>query len=201
VTPAGEHEHWLDRLAERHTRRGALKGALAAAALTLPLARSVSAVAAASRTLGCPGQVDSTQLNKNPFAWKTGCEIDANRRYEATESICIGQFGHSSAVATAVFGALAKYAPALVPGEVSNQVALQRCVDGALLQRTTRLRNCVLPYAPGFNPCAKGGPCETCPGICCPGPCDSGFCCCPAAPLGCCKQDGCHNTQAECAGG
>jgi hypothetical protein len=199
VTSGGEREHWFDRLAEQQTRGRFLKAALGAAALTLPLARGFSAFAAASRGFGCAGQLDLSQLKTNPFALKAGCTADANRRYEATEATCIGQFGHSSAAATAVLGALAKYTPYLVPGEVQNLVALQKCVDGAVSQRTATLRNCALPDAPGFDPCAKGGICETCPGVCCPGPCHGGLCCCPGPPVGCCKPSGCKDTKADCA--
>jgi hypothetical protein len=201
VTSGAEPEHWFDRLAEQHTRGRFVRSALAAVAMTLPVARGLSAFAATSRSFGCPGQLDSKALNDNPYAWKRACVIDADKRYMSTEAACVGQFGHTNATAAAVLGALAKYAPALVPGEVMNQVALQKCVDGALLQRTGQLRNCAMPDAPGFNPCQKGGPCEFCGGICCADPKSvDGFSCCTPPPGGCCKSDGCHSGITECKG-
>jgi len=201
VTSGGEREHWFDRLAEQQTRGRFLRAVLAAAAVTLPLARGLSAFAAASRSFGCPGQLDTTELNKNPYAWESACKYDATERFHATVAACTGQFGHSSATAAAVLGLIAKYAPFILPGEAQNLVHLQQCVDGAQATRFQKYHSCALPDAPGFNPCMKGSVCEFCTGICCASSaCKGGFCCCPGPPVGCCKGGQWHDTKAECFG-
>jgi len=193
------HEHWLDRLAEGHTRRRFLKTLLAGAALTLPLARSPHAFAGAALASGCtatkgPGDHDCL----------LGCLTTADNRFEAAKSSCdtaalaagVPVTAHSTALSGSalavllgplgVLGALGAYAGAGFASYRATTRAYasvyQACIDNATKAAKASSYDCTQPKCPGWDPCDPFGPCNDCTAAhvnCCP--CTSnatGYCCC-----------------------
>src|SRR5205085_465475 len=72
----------------------------------------------------------------------------------------------------------------------------QRCAEQANLRTKAQNWDCLQPNCPGFDPKAKGGPCDTCQDVCCP---DSqvanGYSCC----LQCSQAGGCCYSVAGAA--
>lgn len=190
TTPTAD-AHWLDRLALRATRGGFLKGALTAAALTLPFAGGASARGAVSRSAGCAAPT------RNPNACRTGCFYASHKQYEARWDTCEKQFySQLPAYLTGFFtfgwlGAAAVGAPA-----IAN---FHNCADLALVRAKAMQYDCLQPNCPGFDPCGPGGPCEVCIGgaKCCPAPDDNllGYVCCA-----CCNPETGEGCGAPCPG-
>jgi hypothetical protein len=151
VTVAGAAQHWFDRLAAPHTRAHALRVALGAAALTLPLARA--SAAGAARADDC--------------TW--GCAWAARKRADAATSACVFTGFRHVLDALALGGVLAP---------VAFRAAVA-CNDRAVLQERADLWNCGQPGCPGFDPKAPGNPCDGCTDNCCPcAAATSGYICC-----------------------
>ena len=157
-------EHWLDRLASRHTRRQALKAAVAgSAALTLPLVRPAAARAG------------------DPHACQQGCNWTAHQRYKGRLDACTNQALGSYLIS---LGAGATYGVGIallaIPNGLFSAIGRQdKCGDQALLEAKATMYDCTQPDCPGFDPSATGGPCDTCTANCCP--CSivqSGYICC-----------------------
>lgn len=186
-----EHqEHWFDRLSARHTRRGAIKAALAGgAALTLPLTRAAPALAS------------------DPHACQKGCRWTANRKYDTAFNACAGVAGATTALNLYGFGLggaiFVIYAPGAGLSLLNGFSAANRCSDNAFMQLKAAYYDCTKDGCPGFDPTASGGPCDACAGangICCPDQnSQTGYNCC-SNPGGCCKADGCHSGVTDCGG-
>lgn len=141
----------LDRLGAPHTRRQALKSALAGAALTVPLGRHVAAAQGGG----------SNECQK-------GCNWTADRHFRNTQNICIQ--GHVDA------RYVIWYAPVV---GILKAVRSARCVDASVVQHKADQFDCAQPGCSGFDPKAPGGPCDTCADNCCP--CQAspnGYICC-----------------------
>jgi hypothetical protein len=193
---ASGSDHWLDLLAVRHTRRHALKAALAGAAFTLPLARSAPALA------------DGSQK-----CFK-GCNFTAHQKYDNASKACHGTAGAASdlfhvgvnmSLGVSLFGVLAN--PLFVVAYSSYQgiVSEHKCVDTALMQQKVAQFDCQNPNnCGGFDPGAPGGPCVSCNntgGLCCPDQTSfTGYGCCDPQ-MGCaCGNDtgACHASVTPC---
>lgn len=160
--PERSGEHWFDRLASaRHTRRHGLKTALAAAALTLPLARARPAHAASDTTLCRKGCIYSRQ--RYTKADLNGCEIKYGTHF------------YSGMAGTLLFGSFLGVGQA-----IGGAIARNKCMNRALLSEKYEVEfTCYRPNCPGFDPTSEYGPCQNCPSI-------NGCQCCadPAAPSG-----------------
>jgi hypothetical protein len=151
-------DHWLDRLAARHTRRNVLKTALAGA-LTLPLLRSFRAKA------------------DSPTACQKGCFWTSHQVYDIETSPCFvranGKFDAALVLYPLTFG-LTFTSIFTAPAKT-----FMRCLDNAVLNMKQNQAQCLQPNCPGFNPNGTGGPCETCTATCCTfAGTDSGYYCC-----------------------
>lgn len=178
-----EHEsHWFDRLAARHTRREALKVAVAGAALSIPTLRPAAALAA------------------DPNACRQGCNWTAHQSYVSGVDTCQKAIGITSAPLgglSLLFGPLAGVV--FVANLHNAIVAGQACNEAGLTQQKADYFDCLQPGCSGFDPKQKGGPCDTCTATCCVDPTViSGYSCCA---LGCaCGNDGgaCHSGSNPC---
>jgi hypothetical protein len=158
LSAAPPADHWLDRLATRHTRRTALKTALAGA-LTLPLLRPFTAKA------------------DDPHACQQGCAWTSHQVYDMETSPCFvranGKFDAAIVLAPLTFG-LTFTSIFTAPAKT-----FMHCVDTAALNMKQHQAQCLQPNCPGFNPQGTGGPCETCAATCCPyAAVEEGYYCC-----------------------
>jgi len=181
-------EHWFDRFAESQTRGQLLKRVLAGAALTLPFVPSAAARAGGTgRSSGCtPG------ISPDPNACRKGCWYTAHFKSSQAQNRCtpasVGHKAISVGLLTAFFSQVALY----------EVLRYSICKETALLTLKSDLQTCLEPDCAGFNPCSAGGPCDTCPEICCPDPrSDSGYSCC-GGPGACCKATGCGSGTTDC---
>jgi hypothetical protein len=152
IAPAGERSHWLDRLAERYTRRQALKAAAAGAALsTLPLLRAAPALAA------------------DPNACRQGCLWTSHQTASSAYGSC--NFGGSVADLLIV-----GYAPAAgfglfqaaAAGLYEKATLTIACGDKVAANQKASDHSCLQPGCPDFNPKGPNGPCEGVHDYCCP---------------------------------
>ncbi len=142
--------HFFDRLAMRHTRRHALKTAMATgAALVVPFQRA------------SPARAD------DPSACRKGCLRVFHEQAPSFSAIC------TLKAEVAAFFWLG-YGPALGLGFFSAPVAgykagvrLDKCTDRVMAQWKADNYDCLQPGCPGFDPHMKGGPCEFCGAQCC----------------------------------
>jgi hypothetical protein len=172
-------EHRFDRLARRLARRqtrGQVLKSAAVAALALPFARAGSAGAAR------PGRsTDSCRLSLigGPTACRKGCNYTSHIQYESHMRGCNVLAG--STLVSALAGVFAGPAVLLQgPTHVLNQI---RCQNAALENQQAMQSRCLQPDCPGFDPCASGGPCDSCTAYC--SPCANrpdGYNCCSQPP-------------------
>lgn len=156
-------EHWLDRLAAPHTRRQGFKAALAAAALTLPLARAA------------PAHAD------DPHACQDGCLWTNGKNFSDNYNACKNGSSFLSWYAL-TFGPGALLGPARPLSGPDNRFTA-KCLDVAAIVGRSGAWQCIQDNCPGFEPSAHNGPCEYCAaagGTCCvyPGNSDTGYFCC-----------------------
>jgi hypothetical protein len=185
VITAGEHEHWLDRLAVRRTRRQVLQSALAGVAVTMPFVRSTPASAA-----------------DDPNACRKGCFYTSFRKRLRAYDRCEKTYGSSLIAGGLATGfAFFPMSAALAAGSAANLA----CLELADLAQKAMQYDCLQPDCPGFDPKGADGPCENCVssgGTCCPDQKQlQGYACCTAPPGGCCKSDGCHSGTSDCGSG
>jgi hypothetical protein len=147
-----ESSHWLDRLAQRYTRRQALKAAAAGAALSaLPLVRSAPALA------------------DDPHACRQGCLWTSHQTAISQYDTC---WGGSALANLLVVG----YAPMLGLGFLQGGALglslethlLDGCADRAAATEKAFNTDCMQPGCPDFDPKGANGPCEGVTTNCCP---------------------------------
>jgi hypothetical protein len=179
-------EHWLDRLAAPRTRRQVLQAALAGAALTLPFARPARTHAAdqiGRTSAGGPCNVGKSQ---DPHACRQGCLRTSDLATQRSLDACL----HTAGGQVALLGYLAPGVGFfLVSGAfLSSSTSAYVCTEVALVRQKAMQYDCLQPNCPGFDPCGKDGPCESCSkigGWCCPDPTTlTGYSCCA-----CCGPD------------
>jgi hypothetical protein len=179
MTGGGAPEHWFDRLAQRLTRREAVKaGIAAAAAFTLPLVRPAGASA------------EQFVINVDPCF--TGCKAFAHTQFYAAKTSCTDKYGGAANIGLAGF----YYATGGLFGYAAHDALATRsyhsCLDTAMMHQKVSMFDCSQAGCSGFDPRQKGGPCETC----------SNFCCvCPNIPEGyiCCFYQ-CDDPNHNCCG-
>lgn len=171
-------EHWFDRLAmARHTRRHHLKVAVAAAGLTLPLARARPSQAA----------IDTSLCQK-------GCIYSRQRFYKADSLGCTAKYGVPGFEGLAEALLLGSFTGAAK--SIAALAANNRCQDRALLAQKYEIElTCHRPYCPGFDPADEWGPCHNCASIngcqCCPDPsAPTGYTYCSSLSNKCCSPAG-----------
>jgi hypothetical protein len=147
-------DHWLDRLSVRLTRRQAMKAGLAGAMIGgLPLAHPPAAGATTgSASLPC----------------FKGCVWTAGNDFQNSFRGCAANFvvGHTSYLIGPAYGLFAS-------------ASAFACKDLAIMRQKASFYDCVQPDCGGFNPKARGGPCDDCHNNCCPcGASDNGYICC-----------------------
>ena len=173
MTPPGREDHWLDRLAVRRTRREAVRGALAAAALTLPLG--------SSRALA------ANPNGSGPHDCQTGCLFMAHVEANNTMAGCRDAAGFAGGAGLSF--TLLPLLSALVSSALISDAA---CQSAALRSQKAKSWDCLQPNCPGFDPNAAGGPCESClqaGGKCCPyAGSPTGYGCCANDPNICCDS-------------
>lgn len=176
----GSPEHWFDRLAVRHTRRQALKAALAGTALTLPLLRAAPADAAGLSPCakGC---------------WYTN---HYNTNY-ALNTTCVNVASGAAPVHILAGLALGFGFYSLPASLLSALLDQNTCQNLALLNQKATGYDCLQPNCPGFDPNSSGGPCTGChpPGVCCTDQGSiTGYNCCEC----CAKTGGCASGVTDC---
>jgi hypothetical protein len=198
----GNHEHWLDRLAEQQpTRRQLLKAAIAGAALILPLGRGLNALAATTHA-DC-----NVALGPGPNDCFRGCNSTAVAAYASANGKCHTAASISPGEVVGVLLAGTYGVAGIVLGGTSvarhGLAVVQACADTAWLDyKKTVDDSCAKPFCPGWSPCELDycKSCERVGGVCCPDPgTKTGYYCCPAPPAGCCT-DKCHTSTTECGG-
>ena len=171
---ATETPHWFDRLTARYSRRQMLKAVAIGVTVAFVRPSPASAESAHDCQKGC-----LFTAHRQAASALDNCRIDAISG--AVNFSILFQVGGG-------FFALASHLAVTIPKAA--------CPDTAILQQKADNYGCLLPNCPGFNPKARGGPCETCPELCCP---DQtvvfGYSCCTI----CAKSGGCcFSVTGEC---
>jgi hypothetical protein len=173
-------EHWFDRLATRHTRRQALKAALAGTALSLPLLR-----------------VDAADAD-TVHACQKGCLYTNHLNTDHTLNVTCFATGLATSNGYLFGGAVFGMASFAIPGGLYKEIeAYVVCAQQALLQQKANAFDCSQPNCPGFNPKGTNGGCAGCmptDACCSDQSVDQGFQCCEC----CGPNGGCASGVTAC---